>query len=137
MACLFVQKEFFFEYKQRLMKPLHSIAYSLGTFFVIILLFSNVSNQGQEIISERICPVVEEAYNQCLLPQQDKSISQAISHSSKGLGMIEAVRGLVSDDAVKNTCNIDPAEVKRICTKYHHESLNYVLQQNAKKEEAR
>lgn len=117
------------------MKPLHSIAYSLGTFFVVVLLFSNLSNPGNEIVSSRVCPVIEDAQQYCLLPKQDKSLSQAISHSAKGLGMIEAVRGMASDDAIKHSCNIDPAEVKRICTRYHQESLNYVKQQNVQVKE--
>lgn len=111
------------------MKPLHSIAYSLGTFFVVVLLFSNLSNPGHEIVSSRVCPVVEDAKQYCLMPKQDKSISQAISHVAQGLGMIESIRGLVSDDAVKTQCNLDPAEIKRMCKKYHQESLNYVKQQ--------
>ena len=106
------------------MQPLRAIGFTLIGFFVLLFLSSFLSNSGKEVVSNRVCPVVQEAYRLCKLPPQDRKRTTAIVHASSGLGMIQAVRELVADEAVAARCRIDPSEVSRLCQKYRLDALN-------------
>ncbi len=105
------------------MQPIRAIGFTFIGIFVLIILSSFLSNSGKETISSRICPIVEEAYRQCNLPPQDRKKTTAIIHASTGTGMINAVRELVSDNVIQQTCGVDPSEISRLCQKYRLEIL--------------
>ena len=107
------------------MQPARAIGITIAGIFSLLVLSSIITNNGKEVVSHRICPIVQEAYRQCKLPPQDRKQTAAIEHASTGAGMIRAVREMVSDEAIIAKCKIDPSEVSRLCQKYRLASLNH------------
>ena len=100
------------------MQPARAIGITVVGTIILLIFSSLITNNGKEIVSHRICPIVQEAQRLCKLPPQDRKKSAAIEHASTGSGMIRAVREMVSDEAIITRCKIDPSEVSRLCQKY-------------------
>lgn len=107
------------------MQPARAIGITLVGTIILLVFSSFVTNNGKDVVSHRICPIVLEAQRQCKLPPQDRKKSAAIEHASTGSGMIRAVREMVSDAAIISKCKIDPSEISRLCQKYRLAALQH------------